>query len=65
MSAVGNFDGTSARINEYDDAFSWAVGTGIKLNQRFSLNGEYSQVLVNNADFDRMSLNLNYRFGSH
>ena len=65
MSAVGTFDGTSTRVNEYDDAFSWAVGTGIKLNQRFSLNGEYSRVLVNDADFDRMSLNLAYRFGSH
>ncbi len=64
-SAAGSFGGIAARINEYDDAFSWAVGTGIKLNPRFVLNGEYSRVLVNNADFDRMSLNLNYRFGSH
>lgn len=58
-------DGQDAtRINDYDDAFSWGVGTGFKLNDRYSLSGEYSRVLVNNADFDRMSLNLNVRFGS-
>ncbi|NNC77129.1 MAG: porin family protein [Woeseiaceae bacterium] len=61
----GTVDGITERVNVYDDAFSWAVGTGIKLNKRLALNGEYSRVLVNNADFDRMSLNLNYRFGSH
>lgn len=57
-------DGDVTRLNGYDDAFTWAVGTGIKLSDRYSLSGEYSRVLVNDADFDRMSLNLNFRFGS-
>lgn len=53
------------RVNDYDDAFTWAVGTGVKLNKRTTVNGEYARVMVNNGDFDRMSLNLSYRFGAH
>lgn len=64
LSLLGSVAGISTRLNEYDDAFTWAVGTGVKLNSRYSLSGEYSRVLVNDGDFDRMSLNLNYRFGS-
>ncbi|MBT8099369.1 MAG: porin family protein [Gammaproteobacteria bacterium] len=57
-------NGVAIRANDYDDAFSWAVGTGIKLTRRTTLNGEYSRVQVNDGDFDRMSFNLNYRFGA-
>jgi outer membrane autotransporter protein len=64
LKATGSSDGVSLSANEYDDAFTWAVGTGYKLNSRLSLNGEYSQVLINDGDFDRLSMNLNYRFGS-
>tara|TARA_R110002096_G_scaffold2071_3_gene10798 strand:- start:24 stop:431 length:408 start_codon:yes stop_codon:yes gene_type:complete len=60
-----SIEGTiTERVNDYDDAFSWAVGTGIKLNERFVLNAELGRVLINDADFDRLSLNLNYGFGS-
>lgn len=64
LDATANDDGITVRANDYEDAFSWAVGTSYKLNPRFSLSGEYGQVLVNDGDFDRVSLNLNYRFGS-
>lgn len=65
LKAVASSNGISVSANDYDDAFSWAVGTGYRLSSRFSLNGEYSQVLINDGDFDRLSMNLNYRFGSH
>lgn len=64
LSAVGTSNGTSVRANDYDDGFLWAIGTGYKLNRKFSLNGEYSKVLISDADFDRLSLNLSYQFGS-
>ncbi len=65
LSALGTADGTTVRVNDYDDAFSWAIGTGVKLTKRFALNGEYGRTMVNDGDFDRMSLNLSYRFGAH
>ncbi len=65
LSARATANGIAVRVNDYDDAFSWAIGTGIKLNKRFTVNGEYARVMVNEGDFDRMSLNLSYRFGAH
>ena len=64
LSAVASAAGFSARVNDYDDGFTWAVGGGLKLNNRYSLHSEYSQVRISDADFDRMSLSLIYRFGS-
>ena len=65
LSARATNDGNAVRVNDYDDAFSWALGTGIKLNNRVTVNGEYARVMVDGGDFDRMSLNLSYRFGTH
>ncbi len=65
LSARATALGSAVRVNDYDDAFSWALGTGIKLNKRVTVNGEYARVMVDNGDLDRMSLNLSYRFGAH
>lgn len=63
MTGRASENGVSVRANEYDDAFTWAVGTGVKLNRRLALSGEYGRILVRDADLDRLTLNLDYRFG--
>lgn len=60
---VGN--DLAERANGYDDAFSWAIGAGYKIQPRWSLNGEYGQMQIGGGDLDRLTLNLNYEFGSH
>lgn len=55
---------TRIRINDEEDAFSWAVGAAYRLNQRLAVTGEYAAVMIDDADLDSVTLNLSYGFGS-
>lgn len=51
-------------LNDYDDAFSWAVGASYGLKKRYAVSGEYAAMNIGGGNFDAVSLNLNYRFGA-
>lgn len=55
---------TRIRLNDYEDAFSWAVGATYDLNRRFAVRGEYGAMMIDDGDLDSLTMNLNYRFGS-
>ncbi len=56
-------EGGWLRLNDYDDGFSWAAGTGIRLTPRFDLNVEYARMHVAD-DIDRLSAGISYRFNA-
>ncbi len=64
-SAVISDQGDRMRLNNYDDAFIWAVGAEYGLTKRVALNGEYSRSMIDDGDLDFLSMNLSYRFGIH
>lgn len=51
-------------LNDYDDAFSWAVGASYGLKKRYAITGEYAAMNIGGGDLDTVSVNLNYRFGA-
>jgi opacity protein-like surface antigen len=64
-SAVLNDDGDRTRLNNYEDAFTWAVGAEYGLTRRLALGGEYSRSMIDDGDLDFLSMNVSYRFGIH
>jgi len=64
LSAKSRIDGMSIRLNDYDDGFSWAAGTGFRMTPRFHLDVEYGRMLVTDDDIDRLSASVSYRFGA-
>ncbi len=50
--------------DEHGDAFTWALGGRVKITERMHLNGEYSRILIDNADIDSLSFDLAYRLGN-
>ncbi len=64
LNARATDDGEVVRFNNYDDGFAWAVGVGVDVGKRFSIDGEYSRTEIDEGDLDYASLNLNYRFGA-
>lgn len=56
--------GMSVRLNDHDDGFSWAAGTGIRLNSRLNLNLEFARMHVTDDDLDRLSASVSYKFGA-
>lgn len=59
-----SIEGARLRLNDYDDGFAWAAGTGISLTPRFNLGVEFARTLVTDNDLDRVSASLSYRFGA-
>lgn len=57
-------DGQRETASDNHDAFLWALGGGMNLTPRLTLNGEYSRVLLRDADLDTLALDLAYRFGN-
>lgn len=57
-------DGDTIRINDYDNALTWAVGTDIRMTSRLSLIGEIARTNIDEGDLDFLSVNLSYRFGA-
>lgn len=64
LSALATEDGNSARLNNYDNAFTWAVGTGVTLSRKLAINGEIARTMIDEGDLDFLSVNVNYRFGA-
>lgn len=57
-------DGNSRqKLNDYDDAFSWAVGAAYAVNDRIVLSTDYTATNISGGDLDSVSLNLSYGFG--
>ena len=54
----------SERANDYDNAFTWAIGSAYNFNRRFNVSGEVARTQINEGDLDFLTLNLNYGFGS-
>lgn len=64
LSALATADSESMRFNNYDNAFTWAVGTGISFSSRLGLNAEVARTMIDEGDLDFLSVHLNYRFGA-
>jgi len=64
LSALATEDSESMRFNNYDNAFTWAVGTGVNFTPRLGLNAEISRTMIDDGDLDFLSVHLNYRFGA-
>lgn len=64
LSAFAQDQDTSIRLNDYDNAFTWALGASFKVNDRFDIAGEHARSMINEGDLDFVSVNLNYRFGA-
>lgn len=65
LAAVATEDGESERFNNYDNAFTWAVGTGVNLSRKLAINGELARSMIDGGDLDFLSVNMTYRFGAH
>lgn len=63
LNALASADGESERFNHYEDAFNWAIGTGITLNRKLTINGEYGRTMIDEGDLDSASISLTYWFG--
>ena len=64
LSALATADSESMRFNNYDNAFTWAVGTGISFSSRLGLNAEVARTMIDDGDLDFLSVHLDYRFGA-
>ena len=64
LSAKATEDGETARLNNYDNAFTWALGTGVNLSRKLTVNGEIARSQIDEGDLDFLSVNLSYRFGA-
>lgn len=65
LSALASVDGESERFNDYDNALTWAIGTGINVSRKMTINGEIARSMIDEGDLDFLSVNLSYRFGAH
>lgn len=65
LSALATDDGESERFNDYDNALTWAVGTGVNFSSRLGLTAEVARTMIDAGDLDFLSLNVDYRFGAH
>ncbi|MDX1506880.1 MAG: outer membrane beta-barrel protein [Woeseiaceae bacterium] len=64
LSALITESGVSERFNDYDNAYTWAVGSAINLNRRFNVSGEFARTMINEGDLDFLTIRLNYGFGA-
>jgi len=59
-----NDSGVITRLSDYDNAFTWAVGSGFSVNRRVSVSGELARTLIQDGDLDFLTVRLNYGFGA-
>lgn len=64
LSALAQDQTDSIRFNDYDNAYTWAVGASFNVNSRFDVSSELARTMINEGDLDFLSINLNYRFGA-
>lgn len=64
LSALASDESESIRFNKYDNAFTWAVGTGVTITPRLGLSAEVARTMIDEGDLDFVSVHLNYRFGA-
>lgn len=64
LQAVATEDDVRVDANHYDNAFTWAIGTDVKLTNRLTLGGEIARTNFDEGDLDFASVDVTYRFGS-
>lgn len=64
LSASATEDGETIRVNDYDNALTWAIGSDFHMTKRLSLTGEVARTNIDEGDLDFLSLNVSYRFGT-
>lgn len=64
LSAKATEDDVTFRVNDYDNALTWAVGTDVSITPRLSLAGEVARTNIDEGDLDFVSVNVSYSFGA-
>ncbi|MBT8083959.1 MAG: porin family protein [Woeseia sp.] len=64
LTASATEDGETVRINDYDNALTWGIGTDFHMTDRLTLNGEVARTNIDEGDLDFLSVNVSYRFGA-
>lgn len=64
LAAVATDGIDTERLNNYDNAFTWAIGSGMNLTRKMAVSAEYARSMIDDGDLDFLSVNLSYRFGA-